>query len=129
MRWSGWVILLLVLLNAGWMTYDGSRALITGEYVTPESGRFAGQLGPWSKVVRAVGIEPRSTLMKCIFVVYGVAFLATTVMFLMQKSWARTALIIMAVLGLWHIPFGTVINIVILVLVWFARPAPVAVAS
>ncbi len=125
MRWFGWVILVLVLLNAGWMTYDGSRALITGDYVTPKSGRFAGQLGPWSQVVRAVGIEPRSTLMKCIFVVYGVAFGAITVMFLMQISWAWTAMIIMAVLGLWHLPFGTVINIVILVLVWFVPHKPV----
>jgi hypothetical protein len=43
--------------------YDGSRALIVGDYVTPKSGAYAGQLGPWAKLVAAVGIEPRSTVM------------------------------------------------------------------
>jgi hypothetical protein len=118
MHWTGWLVAALVVLNAGWMAFDGARALIVGDYVTPKTGQYAGQLGPWSKVVQAVGIEPRSTLMKSIFLIYGLAFLATMAAFLMKASWAWAAMITLAVLGLWHLPFGTLINLIIIVLLF-----------
>lgn len=64
-----WIVISLVLLTAGWMVFDGTRAMLTGDYVTPATGPYAGQLGAWSNLVRIIGIEPRSTLMKSIFVV------------------------------------------------------------
>jgi len=106
----------LVLVNAGWMTFDGSRALLVGDYVTPKTGPHAGRLGPWSEVVRAVGIPPRSTAMKVIFVLYGLVYLGMTAAFLVNHPWARVGLIVVAILGLWHLPFGTLINLVVLVL-------------
>jgi hypothetical protein len=114
--WSRWLLAALVLLNAGWMAFDGSRALLVGDYVTPQSGRHAGRLGPWSKVVRAAGIPPRSTLMKLVFVVYGAVYLALTAAFLLGVPGARAWLIVVAVLGLWYLPFGTLINVIVLVL-------------
>jgi hypothetical protein len=30
-----WVIVALMVLEAGWMLFDGTRALIVGDYVTP----------------------------------------------------------------------------------------------
>ena len=66
MSWKDWVIVILVAFTAGWMLFDGTRALIVGDYVTPASGEYAGQLGPWSNLVKADGIEPLSTLMKLI---------------------------------------------------------------
>ena len=56
----------LALIAAGWMVFDGMHA---GDQVRPESGEYAAQLGPWSRVVSALGIEPASALMMCIFVV------------------------------------------------------------
>jgi len=38
----------LAAVEAGWMLFDGSRALIVGDYVTAKSGPYAGQLGPWT---------------------------------------------------------------------------------
>jgi hypothetical protein len=46
MHWTGWIVAALAALNGGWMTFDGARALIVGDYVTPSSGEYAGQLGP-----------------------------------------------------------------------------------
>jgi hypothetical protein len=40
------VIAALALVEAGYMATDGIRALVVGDYITPRSGRFAGQLGP-----------------------------------------------------------------------------------
>ena len=108
---------MLVLLNAGWMIFDGSRALLKGDYITPRSGPRSGQLGPWARIVSAVGISPRSTLMKWIFVVLGIVYLGMAVAFLLGAPWANVGLILVAVLGLWYLPFGTLINILVILLV------------
>jgi len=98
--WKDWIIVILVTFTAGWMLFDGSRALITGDYVTPKSGEYADQLGPWSNLVKAVGIEPRSTLMKSIFVGYGLAAFVVLACFVFGLARGRTALMIICILGL-----------------------------
>src|SRR5262245_12635493 len=79
-----WVVLLLALIQAGWLMFDGTRALIAGDFVTPSSGPHAGQLGPWSRLVSAVGLEPRSTLIKVLHLLLGVAWLAAAILFVMR---------------------------------------------
>ena len=106
------------------MAFDGGRALVVGDYVTPKSGRYAGQLGPWSKVVRAVGIEPRGTFMKLIFFGYGVLWLAVAAMYLLGASWAWWAALVLAAGALWYLPFGTLLSVVQLVVLIVLR-APV----
>ena len=115
------IVILLALLQAGWMAFDGTRALIVGDYVTPASGEYAGQLGPWARLVSMAGIEPRSTLMKAIFVVYGILWLIVISFFAQKQRWAWTAMMIAAVGSLWYLPFGTVssmIQIALLVVIW-----------
>jgi len=109
MDWKNWIIVILVTFTAGWMLFDGTRALITGDYVTPGTGEYAGQLGPWSELVKAIGIEPRSTLMKSIFVTYGLVALVVAVCFAHGLSWSRRTMIIVCILGLWFLPIGTLI--------------------
>jgi hypothetical protein len=121
MDWKHWLALGLVVFSAGWMLFDGIRALTVGDYITPKTGEYAGQLGPWSNLVSAVGIEPRSTLMKSIFVFYGFIALAVAVSFALGHSWARRALIIICLLGLWYLPFGTVANGIALILIFTMR--------
>jgi hypothetical protein len=121
MLWKKWIVVLLVGFTAGWMFFDGTRALIVGEYVTPTSGEYAGQLGPWANLVRTVGIEPRSALMKSFFVVYGVITLTTLILYLLGNSRARGVLIALCLLGLWYLPVGTVTNMIALTLLIFKR--------
>ena len=125
MHWTKWVVVILVVFNAAWMAFDGSRALIVGDYVTPKSGQYAGQLGPWAQVVEAVGIPPRSTAMKLIFVVYGLAAIIVGVGFAMELPWAWWGLVITAVFGSWYLPIGTIINVIALILLLLPslRPA------
>jgi hypothetical protein len=111
-----WIILGLVTFTAGWMLFDGSRALIVGDFVTPTTGEYAGQLGPWAALVNAVGIEPRSTLMKSIFVGYGLAALLLAYCFARGMAWSRMVLILVCFLGLWYVPFGTLGNLLCLIL-------------
>ncbi len=121
MDWKNWVIVILVAFTSGWMLFDGARALILGDYVTPKSGAYSGQLGPWSDLVRAIGIEPRSTFMKSIFVAYGLIALAAIVCFVARTSWSNTFLVIVCILGLWYLPIGTVANLIALILLLLGR--------
>ena len=106
------------------MTFDGTRALTVGDYVTPSSGAHAGQLGPWGHVVRAVGIPPRSTAMKMIFVVYGLSWLIIALGLALRSGWALLAMLIAALATLWYLPVGTIFGIVQVVgLIWLRRSA------
>jgi len=87
-----------------------------GDYVTPRTEPRAGGLGTWSKVVATVGIEPRSTLMKTLFVVYGLGFVGLAGVFVLGVSKAWWALLVVAALGLWYVPIGTVINAIVITL-------------
>lgn len=111
-----WLIIFLAFTEAGWMAFDGMRALIVGDYVTPSTGEHAGQLGPWQYVVSAIGIAPRSTLMKLIFTIYGFAWLVIIVAFARGVSWARTAMLLAAVGSLWYLPVGTCTSVLVIVL-------------
>ena len=121
MGWKDWIIVILVTFTAGWMLFDGSRALIVGDYTTPKTGEYAGQLGPWSNLVKSIGIEPRSTLMKLIFVGYGLAAFVVLACFVFGFAWARTALMIICILGLWFLPIGTITNLISLILLLIGR--------
>jgi hypothetical protein len=121
MNTINWVIAVLAFFVAGFFIVDGTVALSKGDYITPKSGEYAGQLGPWSKVVSAFGIEPRSNLMKSIFVIYGLLWTIVIVSYLLKISWAPTAMIIFAIGSLWYLPFGTLLGIIQIILLIIAR--------
>jgi hypothetical protein len=120
-RWIRSIVIILALLQAGWMTFDGARAFVVGDYVTPASGAYAGQLGAWSKVVLAVGIEPRSSLMKAIFVVYGVAWLVIISFFAQKLPWTWWAMLVAAAGSLWYLAVGTISSMMEIALLILAR--------
>lgn len=125
MHWTGWVVVVLAVLTGSWMVFDGTRALVTGDYTTPATGEYAGQLGPWSKLVEAVGLPPRSTLMKSIFVVYGLASILIAICFALRLPWAWAGMLAIGVLGLWYLPIGSVTCLVTIALLLLPglRPA------
>ncbi len=108
------------------MAFDGSRALIVGDYITPASGDHAGQLGPWSSLVSAIGIQPRSTLMMSFFALYGLAWLIVLLSFVRAAPWSGSAMLIAAVGALWYLPFGTLFSGFQILLLWLLgrRQAP-----
>jgi hypothetical protein len=60
-------------------------------------------------------------LMKTVFAAYGLSALVGVTGFITNQPWGRSALLIMAVLGLWYLPIGTAINIVVLMLLFLKR--------
>lgn len=106
-----WVSAALLLVVGSWMAFDGARAIVVGDYITPGRGEHAGELGPWSRVVARIGIAPRSTKMKVIFVVIGLLHVSASVFLTLEagrfSGWLALAA---AVSGLWYLPFGTALD-------------------
>jgi hypothetical protein len=123
MTWLRIVILLCCAIEAGWMAFDGTRALVVGDYITPKSGPHAGQIGPWQHVVRAVGINPRGRPMMAFFSLYGLVWLGIAVAFGLGRPWAPNAMLVAAVGALWFLPIGTVLSIAQIALLIAARRA------
>jgi hypothetical protein len=122
MPWQTWLLAILIGLNASWMAFDGLRALIVGDYVTPRRGPSVGRLGPWSSIVRAAGIDPRSRGCKVAVASYGFATLGLLACLLIGFPWARGGVLAAAILGLLYLPVGTMLNGIALIL-WFLAPS------
>jgi hypothetical protein len=116
MAWLRWAAAVLALVQGGYMLFDGVRALLVGDYLTPRGGEYAGRLGPWANLVSAVGLEPRSTGMKLAFVVYGIAWIAVVAAFVAGRPWAWTAMLVLAAASLWYVPAGTAIGLAVIVI-------------
>jgi hypothetical protein len=110
----------LMLLNGAWMAFDGSRALVVGDYVRPKSGAHAGRLGPWAALLSAVGLHPRATGVKLGFLLLGLGSVIACVSFFLSAAWSRPALAVLGVLVLWYLPFGTAIGTFLLVALYVA---------
>jgi len=115
------LIIFLALTEAGWMVLDGNRALYTGRYLTMEEGPHAHQLGPWSKLVAAAGIEPRSILMKGIFAAYGTVWLFIIALFALKKSLTWDLMLLASLASLWYLPVGTFLSVTQIVLLGVLR--------
>ncbi|MEX2219563.1 MAG: hypothetical protein WD749_12490 [Phycisphaerales bacterium] len=113
MGWARWVLVALAIQPGLWMTFDGARALIVGDYITPRSGEYAGQLGPWKHIVSAVGLDPRGTPMKAIYTAFGLAWLAAAAACALGAPWGTKAMLVMGIATLWYLPIGTAIGLVI----------------
>jgi hypothetical protein len=111
-----WIVLTLALFQGGWLIFDGSRALIVGDYLTPASGPHARQLGPWSRVVSAAGFEPRSTFIKCVHLLLGIAWLIALVVLAARPVLGRWIALGCGVGTLWYLPMGTIIGTIIIVI-------------
>ena len=113
-----WIVFALALLQGCWLVFDGGRALIVGDYVTPSTGPHAGQLGPWSRILSAIGLEPRSTMIKCLHLCLGVAWLIALIVFLVRPAAGWWVLLVCGVATLWYLPVGTVASLILLVLLF-----------
>ena len=111
-----WAIVILAVIGSSYMIFDGTRAMIKGDYIRPKSGEYANQLGPWTMVVEKIGIEPMSTTMKLIFITWGIIGLVITISFIMNLEWSWKALLIYNILSLWNLFFGTMTSILQIIL-------------
>lgn len=123
----GKIIVGLAFLLGGWLCFDGLRALVTGVYTTPSSGPHAGQLGPWATVVVGLGLDPKSMGIKFLHIILGAFWIFAALREVTRRS-TRAWFISCALASLWYLPFGTVISLVVLGLIFTRRTASVSTA-
>lgn len=115
--WRRVLIVVIALLVGGWLLFDGARAFIVGDYVTPSSGDYAGRLGPWAGLLEAVGLNPRGGVAKGLHLATGAAWGIAVVAMITSRQWAAWAVVVAAIASLWYLPFGTIGGIVALAMV------------
>jgi hypothetical protein len=93
------------------MLMDGVYVLLNGKYIGPEKP------GPWASLVGLTGIDVFK--LGPVFVLFGVAWLALAGGSLADASWTRTLGLVLSVLTLWYLPFGTLISIVVFAILMF----------
>ena len=106
--------LVLMIVNGLWMAFDGTRALVAGDYVTPATGEYAGQLGPWAALLTAAGIEPRSTGVKATLALLGAAAVIVSILAWREPRRAWRSLPLVALLQIWYLPTGTIASVAVL---------------
>lgn len=116
MGWARWVMVVLALAPGMWMTFDAVHALRTGAFVTPRTGEYAGQYGPWRHVASAAGIDPRGTPMKFIMGAGGLLWLGACAAAAAGVAWWPVAMLVAAGASVWFLPVGTVVSIAVIVL-------------
>ena len=102
----------IAFLIGGWLVFDGTRALVTGTYTTAKNGPYAGQLGPWSRIVSALGLDPRGLPIKCVHVALGACWLMSIVTFFLKPGLGWWALFFSSVFSLWYLPVGTLLSLI-----------------
>lgn len=112
------IIVGIAFLLGSWLTFDGTRAWMTGNYTTAKTGPHAGQLGPWSRVVTALGVDPRSQPIKILHVGLGLLWLLGMISFTLQPAVGWWTLLVGSILTLWYLPFGTVLGVIELCLLF-----------
>ena len=111
-----WAVVALATAAAGWMVFDGVRALTVGDFVTVD-----GELGPWADLLDALGIDPRATAVKVFFVLYGAAWLFAVGAFASDLARSRAAMAVFAAGSVWYLALGTISSLVQLVLLSLDR--------
>ncbi|MDQ2635440.1 MAG: hypothetical protein M3Y83_01020, partial [Actinomycetota bacterium] len=73
----------------------------------------------WSRVVSALGFDPRGTFIKILHVVLGIAWLAAATLCVARPAAGNWPLACCAAATLWYLPFGTVLSLLVLALLSF----------
>jgi hypothetical protein len=107
-------VLVLSLINGLWMLADGIHVMTNGKYIGPEKP------GPWASLIGLTGIDVFK--LGPLFVLFGIAWLVFCGAIFSEASWARVFGLVLSVVTLWYLPFGTLISIIVLVaLVFFLK--------
>jgi hypothetical protein len=115
-----WLIVALALFEAGYLAFDGARALILGDYMTPATGAYAGRLGPWADLIAMTGLDPRSLEVRAFIAAYGSLWLGFTAAFAFNTKGVRWVMLVLAIGSLWYFPLGTIVSVIqILLLLLF----------
>jgi hypothetical protein len=107
------LVSILGLLNGGYMLVDGIFVMITGKYIGPDKP------GPWANLFYRLDVDV--TKLGPLFVAFGLLWIIWLWGLWTGQSWMFGFGIVISVLTLWYLPIGTIISIIVLLTLLFAR--------
>lgn len=102
------VLTVLGLVNGGYMLADGIFVILYGKYIGSEKP------GPWAVLFQKFNID--LFLLGPAFVGFGLVWLIFLVALWTDQRWASRLGIVVSIMTLWYLPFGTIVSICVLVL-------------
>src|SRR2546425_7341403 len=96
--WTAYVAAALALIDGGYMITDAIHRFALGDFI-----RIGGQLGPWTAVVSAVGIDPSA--MGAVFLLVGAAQIMAAGVLLLPPPLGYLFVLALAVAALWDLIF------------------------
>ena len=106
-------MIILSLINGGYMLADGIYVLLHGKYIGPEKP------GPWAMLFEMFNMNVFR--LGPMFILFGILWLGFIPAVLTQTSWSNMYGIVLSIATLWYLPFGTIISIAILVMLLFVK--------
>lgn len=101
-------ILLLGLLNGGYMLVDGVFVLLNGKFIGPDKP------GPWANLFYKLNIDVFK--LGPVFILYGLLWLLWVYAIWTNQSWSHIFGVVISFLTLWYLPIGTLISMVLIIL-------------
>jgi len=108
-----YAVIFLSFINGVWMLIDGVFVMVNGKYIGPEKP------GPWASIMGATGVDVFK--LGPMFVGFGFAWLVFVYGSFSGANWAYWYGLIVAMLTLWYLPFGTIISLFVLAALIFFR--------
>jgi hypothetical protein len=103
-------ISILSFILGGWLTFDGTRKLVTGYY----TGEQTMGLGPWATLVSAIGIRPSDMAFPFLFL--GVLWTVNGIIVLLGSGTRYERTIAISIVTLFYALPGTIVGLVTIVL-------------
>lgn len=100
-----YLVITLASIQGLWMLIDGIYVMANGKYIGPEKP------GPWASLFGPLGIDVFK--LGPMFVLFGVAWLAFVGAFWFERPWAKAFGVVLSLVTLWYLPFGTLISVIL----------------
>ena len=95
------------------MLLDGIYVVLKGKYIGPE------RPGPWAKLFYTLDINVFR--LGPLFIILGIVWLIFLAGLWTGQSWTYLLGLIISILTLWYLPFGTLLAIIILIILLTSR--------
>ena len=107
------IITLLALLNGSYMLLDGIFVMVKGKYIGPAKP------GPWANLFYKMNLNVYK--LGWLFILYGLVWLIWVYAFSTNKTCAYPLGLMISVLTIWYLPFGTLISFIVIATLLFGK--------